>query len=376
MEDELCTATGKKIPTLHLKATHFLDKTGVLYGPTKSGKTVFVKHIMKLVSCHIEQILVISPSESSNRSYQGIVPAPLIHYRLWLPDPKNPKKDDGAAKGAARFLEAVWSRQEMMASIYTRANNINVLLKLFKRIPKKDQKRVIKFVNRLDSKRRKVLKNLKSSYVGEESKQEEKINDINDKFKHMLVLIYKKYISKNYENIVIGKLSQDEKYSLHYINFNPRLLLIFDDCAAQLKPLFSKDIFRKLFYQNRHSYITCLVCCQDDTDLPANLRRNALVSIFTTAIVASSNFQRNTNKFDKPTKQYVEEIIPEVYKGHRKLAYLREDDTKRNFYHVTATYSKSFRFGSNALWELCEMIQSEGTTMDKENPYYDTFRLD
>ena len=48
-------------------------------------------------------------------------------------------------------------------------------------------------------------------------------------------------------------LTEDEKYSLMYLNFNPRLLLIFDDCSAQLKPFFNKEIFRMLFYQNRHS---------------------------------------------------------------------------------------------------------------------------
>ena len=64
----------------------------------------------------------------------------------------------------------------------------------------------------------------------------------------MLNLLYRKYITPHYNELWRKKsLSEDERYSLYYLHFNPRMLLIFDDCAAQLKPFFTKEIFRLLF---------------------------------------------------------------------------------------------------------------------------------
>lgn len=374
-EGFILTETGKKIPGLVIGASMFIDRTVAIYGPSKTGKTVITKHIMKAVNGHIEQIIVIAPSEPSNRSYEGFVDPPFIHYRLYLADPANPKKDDGA-KGALRFLEAVWKRQEMMAAIYTRANNAEVLAQLYGRLPKATRLEGLRYIEVINGKRGRVIERVRKQYAAEAGRREEKVKEVNEKFKKMLVLLYKKYIAPLYEELwERDDLSEDERYSLCYLTFNPRLLLIFDDCAAQLKPFFNKDIFRLLFYQNRHSFITVVLCCQDDTDLPTNLRKNAFLSFFTEPIVCMSNFERSSNKFPKPTRTLINEIVGDVFKGHRKLAYIREDDHRQHFYHVQFPYPKPFRFGSVASHELCDSVQSAGVSMDKENPFYDRFKI-
>lgn len=371
----LLTDTGKPIPRLPVSASMFLDRTVAVYGPAGTGKTVIIKHIMKLVREHVEQVLVIAPTEPSNRAYEGFVDPPFIHYRLFLADPANPKKDDGT-KGALRFLETVWSRQEMQAAIYTRANNAEVLAQLYGRLPRAARAEGLRYIEAINQKRGRVIERVRRQFAEEPGKCDEKAKEVNEKFKKMLVLLYKKYITPAYEELwARGDLSEDERYSLYYIHFCPRLLLIFDDCAAQLKPFFSKEIFRKLFYQNRHSHVTVIVAAQDDTDLPTNLRKNAFISFFTEAIVCASNFERTSNQFSKPTKQYVAEIAPYVFKGYRKLAYIREDDSRQHFYHVTMPYPRAFLFGSAASHELCDAVRSVGVSMDKENPFYERFKL-
>ena len=371
----LHTESGKKIPSLVVGASMFVDRTVAIYGPSKTGKTVITKHIMATVNGHIEQILIIAPSEPSNRSYAGFVDPPFIHYRLYLADPANPRKDDGA-RGALRFLEAVWKRQEMMAAIYTRANSAEVLAQLYGRLPRAARAEGLRYIEVINVKRGRVIERVRKQYAADPGRREEKVKEVNEKFKKMLVLLYKKYIAPHYGALWGDDgLTEDERYSLTYLNFNPRLLLIFDDCAAQLKPFFNKDIFRLLFYQNRHSFITVVLCCQDDTDLPTNLRKNAFLSFFTEPIVCLSNFDRASNKFPKPTKDYVNEIVGDVFKGHRKMAYIREDDRRQHFYHVQFPYPKPFCFGSEASHELCESVQSQGVSMDKENPYFDYFKL-
>ena len=372
---DLRTEKGKRLPRLNVMPAMFIDKTVALYGPSKTGKTVIIKNILKELKDSIEQVLVIAPSEPSNRSYDGFVDPQFIHYRLYMADPANPKKDDGA-KGGLRFLEAVWKRQEMMAAIYTRANDSEVLSKLYGRLSKPVKSEVQGHIDTINDKRSKVTDHVRKQYAQEPGKREAKVKEVNEKFKKMLVLLYKKYITPHYEELWDrGDLTESERYSLNYLSFNPRLLLIFDDCAAQLKPYFSKDIFRLLFYQNRHSFITVVICCQDDTDLPANLRKNAFISFFTEPIICISNFERSSNQFSKPTKAFVAEITPDVFRGNRKLAYIREDESRQHFYHVEFPFPKPFRFGSSASHELCDSVQSEGVSMDKENPFYDKFKL-
>lgn len=371
----LKTESGKKIPELNLTAKLLLDRNTVLYGPSNSGKTVIVKYCLSLLKDHIDQIILISPSEPSNRSYEGIVPAPLIHYRVYLPDPGNPKKDDGT-KGAARFLEAVCERQDMMASIYTRANNPKTLADLFARLPKQAKAEGIEYINSLNDRRGKVVNAVRKKHETDSGVLKEKEREINEKFKQMLVLLYKRYIVPYHGELLERKdLTPDEKWALHYIKFNPRLLLVFDDCAAELKPMFSKEVFRKIFYQGRHSYITSIICCQDDTDLPANLRKNASLSFFTKAVVCQTNFNRGANSFPKETKSFVSEACSVIFNGHRKMAYIREDPTGNNFYHITAPVVAGVKFGSPALHELCSAVKSEGATFDRSNRFFSKFSV-
>jgi hypothetical protein len=130
-----------------------------------------------------------------------------------------------------------------------------------------------------------------------------------------------------------------------------------------------------MFYRGRHACITSVWCCQDDTDIPTNLRKNAFVSFFTEPVVCTTNFNRVSNQFAKPIKATAADLSPAVFVGHRKMAYLREDDARQHFYWVTAPYSKKFRFGSDALWELCDSVKADGASMDEANPFFNRFRI-
>lgn len=365
---------GQKIPELNLHAKEYIDKTIVIYGPTKTGKTVIVKNIMKIVSNYIDQILVIAPTEPSNRSYEGYVDPALIHYKLYNTNDNGKNGKDDWKQHAFLFLESIWKRQEMMASIYTNTNKIENLKKIFKYVVPHIKDEANCHIDNINKKLKTAIHQINKKYTNEGIRTE-KIKEIVNKFDEILVQIYKKYIYIDYKNIWECNLTEEERSTLQYIFFNPRLLLIFDDCAAQLKPFFSKEIFRKLFYQNRHSFVTLIICCQDDTDLPANLRKNAFISFYTEPVVCLSNFERSSNKYSKQIREHVNDLIPIIFKGHRKLAYIREDDKNINFYHVTYEYPKPFKFGSKALQELCNLVQTTEPVMDKDNPYYNIFKI-
>lgn len=376
--DQVVTESGRIVPELKIDASHFIDQVCVLYGPTKTGKTYIVKTIMKLLVTLIDQVIVVSPTEPMNHSYQGIVPQALMHYRVWMPDPaakqgKKVKADD-AKKGAERFLDNIWKRQEMAAANYAAANNKIALVSLFNRLPEKWRMEGVRIINMLNGKRRGVIAKVRAKYRADEGQCEEKVKEVNDKFGAMLVLIYKMRIAPHVEHLIDGGgLGKAEKDCLRHIKLNPRMLLIFDDCAAELKPLFKSVLFRKIFYQGRHVFITCIVCCQDDTDVPPELRKNARIVGYTSPAVASVTFSRANNGFTKETAAFVREAIPAVFQGHRKLVYIREDDTARNFYTLKVPVPRAFEFGSPALRELCGAVEPSGVTLDKENPYYSVY---
>jgi hypothetical protein len=262
----------------------------------------------------------------------------------------------------------------MMRAVYERANNVKVLSRLFGRLPRDTRKEGFVVIDGIHKKRGVMIERVRKQYADDVGRRDEKIKELNDKFRTMLVLIYKKYITPFYDSLYAREdLTEDEMYSLSNLQFSPRLLLIFDDCAAELKPLFSKEIFRKFFYQGRWASLTTIVVAQDDTDIPTNIRKNAFISFFTDPIVCTTNFDRRTNQFSKPTKEFVSEVVADIYVGNRKLAYIREDPRRQQFYHIQAPYPKPFRFGSAAFQELCDDVRSSGTTMDKDNPYYAMF---
>jgi hypothetical protein len=380
----LTTESGNSVPELVFNAGMFLDRTTVIYGPSGTGKTVFVKHIMKLLDGIVDQILIVSPTEPSNRSYKGFVDPTLIHYSMSIPDPadsrfgsKDKNKKDSEVKKAMRFLETIWNRQEMMSATYERANRIETLYSIYSRLSLDKRKEGDRHIALLEKKRRRATEDVCAQYVQDQGRRADQTKILLDKFKKMLRLIYKKYITPHVDMLwTLGSLSEDERFSLQYLNFNPHLLLIFDDCAATLKPFFNKDVFRKLFYQNRHSHISVIICCQDDTDLPTNLRKNTYVSIFTDAIVSFSNFERSSNNFIRSTRDLVNEVVPLIFsQGFRKLAYIRDDDSRQHFYHASCPYPTASLFGSKALRELCDSVREEGSTMDTDNPFYSRFQV-
>lgn len=362
----IITNSGIVVPELVPDYNHFIDKTTAIFGPSKTGKTVIIKNILYLLKDHIEQIVVVSPSESSNGSYKGIVPAPLIHYNIT--SSKSSKKDSKSTD----LLNSLWQRQNAIAGTYNLANEIPSLKKLYRRISSSEGDA---HINKIKQWEQDAKIKISKQYVANIGKRDEQIKAITENSTQMLQALYKKYIGDNYKRIKKMKdLDENEKYSLKYLKLNPRMVLILDDCAAQIKKMMNSDIMRMLFYQNRHGFITFIICCQDDTDLPSNLRKNAFSSFFTNDVVTSANFTRTSNQFSKDIKKYVEEISPVVFsEENRKLVYIRED--KQHFYHIKFPIPPAFKFGSNAVNELCKNVESDGLAVDEDNPYTRHFKI-
>ena len=349
---DLITKSGSRIPQLHLNPNKILDRTIVLYGRSNSGKSVFIKYIMKIVKDYIPVAFVISPTEPSNRAYEKFVDKSLIHFDL------------SVSKGEEGFLEKLWQWTSIRSSIYHKVNKKDILMSLYSRIRTPEIDRMI---NKIESKREDEIR--KTPYG--------KHDEIEKNYNELLVKVIKKHIQQHQHtlNRNISDLSEEERYSLSYIDLNPRVLLVFDDAAAELKSYFNKPIFRKIFYQSRHSFITSVFASQDDTDIPANLRKNVALSIFMTPAVSKSNFERASNKFSKDLQKIANCLYDDIFTGYRKLAFIDNDINKQYFYHITAELVTPFRFGSHSLRGICGAVESEDGNIDKSNLFYRNFKL-
>ena len=348
----IVTKSGSRIPQLDLTPNKILDRTVVLYGKSNSGKSVFIKYILKLLKDYVPVAFVISPTEPANRAYEKFVDKSMIHFDL------------SVAKGEEGFLEKFWQWASIRSSIYHKVNRKDILMSLYTRVRTPE---IDKIIDKIERKKDEAIKNTPFA----------KHDEIDKNYTELLIKLTKKHIQQHSHHLMrnTSGLSEDELYTLTYLDLNPRVVLIFDDCASELKSYFNKPIFRKLFYQSRHSFITSIFAIQDDTDISANLRKNVALSIFMTPAVAKSNFERGSNKFSKDIQKIATSIYDDVFVGFRKLAFIDNDVNRQYFYHTTAELVQPFKFGSTSLHNICSAVESEDGSVDKSNLFYNQFKL-
>jgi hypothetical protein len=358
--------------------------TTVLMGPSGSGKTTIIHHIMRDLHGLIDQALIISPTADSNKAYEGFVPRPLIHTSL------SHDKVRGKVSRTLELLTNIVRRQKALMDIYKTTSKIDLLQKLYARCR----------VSQYDEIFRKLDACQQRAYQAVEDEAKTKpdidkrgmMNRIRSKIEVLRVGIYRKVILANRSKLdTIPTLTPDERLVLKCPNLNPRLLLVFDDCSAELKQYFGHDVFRILMYQGRQYGITILFSCQSDTDMPVNLRQNAYATIFTTSASAFGYFRKETNKISSKVIRSesefpgtithnipIEECISEIFSvTFRVLIYMRDNLHKKPdvpFLVFKADVVEAFMFVAPIVSRLCSLVQVAEGQWETDNPFYDKFK--
>jgi hypothetical protein len=331
-----------RLNTLVKNYRNILNTNIVLYGANKTGKTTLLLDLLKIIKPHIPNVIAFAPTADSNNSLKGIVPNILINRKVEL-----------------STIKDAYKRQQDAASVYNNANDIGVLQSLFRRVAGSSQLKNEKDV--IDLKTAMCVK-LKAIVVDtiEKKKQE---NEIKEYSKKVLTSIYKKVISNASDVLLKMKITDTESQAIKFINFNPRMLMIFDDCASVFTKKFQNDpMIKDLFFMYRHSYITIIFTFQDDLGLESFLRKNATMSFFTTQQCADAYFARGSNHFSKDIKSSAHLTASIIFDAkqkslppYSKLLYIRGDPDPFRYY--CAEVYDTFQFGSNALWELCDRVE-------------------
>lgn len=335
----------------------FLDKTTVLYGQSKTGKSTILIHILHTLKPHIDQIVVFSPSDRVNKTFsKGIVPIPLIHYDVDV-----------------RLLKDIWDRQEVMGAVYQQANDIRVLKKLFDRLNLPHVRAKIAEAERA---RDSTIASIKQQYV-DSGIVEAKVNAVDEKFNELLLVIYKRFISENSEVLRRGA-SKAELFVLDHLGFNPRIVVVFDDCTAMLedKEIKNSKVFKDFFTRGRWAYMTILFGIHNDKVLTPQIRGGAFVNIFTHRPAALGYFCTKSNQFDPETIKRAKEATQYIQapeEGHMRMAWVRESN---KFFKLQAKIFPTFCFCSAPVEKYCERIKDSadgGISADSSNPFFSKF---
>lgn len=343
------------IQELDFDYKRFLDKSTVLFGVSGTGKSFIMVDILFQLQPFIDQIMVVSPMDHQNHTYdRGLVPPPCIHYKI-----------------TTEWLEDIWERQCALSAVYSRATKPDILRKLFDKIKNNSHEReIIDLINRKLQDHREELK----AEGSDDATIKSKITEMETECKKVIVIIFKHCINKNRAQLQRENLSKDEEYSLKYLNVNPKLVLIFDDCTPELDKLKKNPIINKIFFQGRWNNITILIACHTDKALSPEIKKSAFVTIFTETASARSYFERRSNDLDKESKNYAHSALKASFTPlakWQKLAFIRDES---KFYRFTSQGHSNFQFGSQVLWEYCNKVKVDGSmSINDENRFIANF---
>lgn len=348
-----------EVPEIKLSADIFLNKSTVIYGVTKTGKSKIIRNMLKLLSADVTQVCVISPNDQQNKDYSGdgLVPSPLIHYAFDI-----------------NLVKEVFQRNEMMAAIYFKANDVKTIEKLFKRLNIDFLNNVIEQVMRLKDTH---IQAAEDRYLYDIERKLSEVRRIEENCAEVIAKLYKTFIKK-YRNLLdVKKLSDDEQYCLQYLDFNPQMVVVWDDCGAVLNSLSKEErkIVVEYFVRNRHALVTTVVAVHGDKQIHKDFRLNAFNSMFTDKATASAYFDYKENQFDSEIKKIAKRAISFIHDkkvGNQKIIFMRED---REFKRFTAELISGFRFGSRCVTEYCNLIKNKEGSLDKTSKYYKYFAL-
>lgn len=320
-----------------------------IYGESGTGKSYVIMHLLSVLQRYIPQIMVFAPTNEQNHTYDknGEVPSVFIHSKV-----------------DSDVLKRMWERQEAMRIAFDRVNKPTVIRKL-------------------------ALMTGDAMYMGYYEKVRAVVeacigggssaaaapdggNLSREVIMATFMRISKAIIGKYRDVLLQSNISDEERLTIKRLAFNPRMLLIFDDCTDQLKRERS-DIMEKLFYQGRHNLITTIIACHGDKTFPPELKKQTFLTIFTAPEAAAAYFERDSTCLNKAEKVHARKAVDNSFvpaKPHQKLVI---DRPTRTYFKYTAG-AANVMFGSPEIRDYGKKIKRSEDEALRNNSFADKFR--
>lgn len=364
---------GSKLEQLNLTVEDIINTSIVLYGPSKTGKSFTISDFLGVLAKHVSYGIVVCPTNIVD--YKKVFPKSCIFADMKPQTPSEPKKGKkkkNTNDEVVEFLTEIVDRQLVITNLYKATMDIEVLKRLFSYIPPSKKSRcILELLTRINIERYDYIQEIDSKKIDPVEKKNAK-DKVNGTFTSLMITTFQEFIKENIDLIIANKAApEDDVLIAKSIGINPNMVLVMDDVAADLKPILKEKVFRKLFYQGRHHSITLIISCQDDTDLATNLRKNAFITICTTETIASSLFERSSNKYSKKLIDQTKLIIDTIYADkYMKLVFFRE---KNKFYYYMPQLRPPVKIGPKLFWDLCEDVEVKKPIVTTKNKFTDLF---
>lgn len=341
----------------------FLKKTIVLFGPTNTGKTFIIKHILKLLNEHVPMCLAFVPTDNpeGEDSYNKII---------------NPRCVIRNLNTAVERLRILFARQSQGRETVSKINNLPLLKKLYERnrVDKTDV--FIRQINSAADSGKDII--MRDSFKSSDEKMSE-IKEIEKIRNNKLIKQYKENILRFQSTLIkehndkTNVLNENEMFIVKYINYNNNIVVIFDDCMAEINKWGKDDEIKQIFFQGRHIGITTLFVMHSDKGFPPDLRNNAFINIFTSPTVAVNYFRTKNNGISNELSKKLEKIIAKLFKksqdphspsNHKKLVFIPLD-AEQQIQYIIAKNHQDFKFGCKGLDKLTDAMKEHEDKSDK-----------
>lgn len=319
------------LPPFPKRPKCFINKNITLYGGSGTGKSTIILDLMHILKNDIPSVFVFG-GEGIRKTYVNHVPDANICHDL-------------TKEGFGKIVE----RQKYVTKLYEDAHNISNLKKVFNKVATAEEKNEI---HSLKLKIEKKTQQINSAQVSK-LKKRDAMGTIKKKGDLALERKYIKIILLHKRN---SNLSKTDKTIIKYLNVNPRILLIFDDCVSIMEDIGKDRKLVKTAFEGRHSNITFILSMQNVTKVPAEIRQNSMFLIFTSGTAVNLFFTNKaageTHK-KKIASKYADDIFKNKTAKYCKMVYKRDGEI---FYWYVAEIHDPFKFGSQTFWKLANSI--------------------
>jgi len=324
---------------------YFLFRLILLYGPSATGKSALILSIMNGLRRKIPLAIICSPTAANNGDYDNVVPSSCIYDDLTKP-----------------LLQRIFQRQTNVMTMYNLVRDPDHIRPLYQKIADSDTKPKI---DRLDSLYRKGCRDIKNAY--EEDEIDATLAELTAKYNKKLVKIMRKCIIANIKKLKSLSLTDLQKTLLRNMCLNPNILLIGDDIAANIRDWKDLPETKQLFFNGRHLKITTLLSMQSESIIPPFLRANAHISIFTTKKVLNTYYAKASSGSNNDERKRIARIGEDIFAdsddkttpNYKKVVVFGPIvPTEHKVQYMIGTPKKK-RFGSAALWTICNEVQRD-----------------
>ena len=353
---------GQAVPRLNMKENpYFLNKLTLIYGQSFSGKSVLIKDILASLKDSVPIGICCNPTNTQNGDYDGIFPEQCIYDDVTKP-----------------LLQRIFQRQQNVIAMYDLVRDPDQLRPLYKKVGDAESQ---KKIDRLNNIYQKGIRDFKSTY--EKSEIDVALEDLKAKYTKKLVNIYRGSIIANLERIDMRSLTDMQKAIISNFTINPRLLILIDDCASSIREWSQLEETKKLFYQGRHLQVTTIITMQAISVINPSLRNNAHISLFTTAKAVNNYYAKATSGASPDERKQIMKIASVVFAesddkskpNFRKLCILGSIiKTPHPVQYIIASPKKR-RFGSAALWAVCDSVKKEQALSLTSNSFSKMFAI-